>query len=243
MEIPRTVDAIHDAVVALADEWRPQRADRQRRRALERADFDTLAGTGFLLSAVPVDQGGSWESVAASTRPVCAQLRVLAGADPSVALVAAMHPAVLGYWLATTDGSQPAWEEQRCAVFATAADGRQWGTITSEPGSGGDIMRTRTRAEPDGEATADDVPGLRYRLTGDKHFGSGFGISDYMLTTARADDDDAPGVFFMDMRSAREAGGSEVTVTAEWDGAGMTATQSHAARLERMPATRLAWTG
>jgi alkylation response protein AidB-like acyl-CoA dehydrogenase len=243
MQIPRTVHAIHDAVVALADEWRPQRADRQQRRALERADFDALAGTGFLLSAVPVDQGGSWESVAASTRPVCAQLRELAGADPSVALVAAMHPAVLGYWLATTDGSQPAWEEQRCAVFATAADGRQWGTITSEPGSGGDIMRTRTRAEPDGEATADDVPGPRYRLTGDKHFGSGFGISDYMFTTARADDDDAPGLFFMDMRSAREAGGSEVTVTAEWDGAGMTATQSHAARLERMPATRLAWTG
>ena len=193
---------------------------------------------------MPVDQGGCWESVAASTRGVCAQLRVLAGADPSVALVAAMHPAVLGYWLATTDAAQPAWEAQRHAVFATAANGRQWGTITSEPGSGGDIMRTRTRAEPDGEATApDDVPGRRYRLTGDKHFGSGFGISDYMFTTARGDDDDAPGLFFMDMRAARAAGGSEVVVTAEWDGAGMTATQSHAARLERMPATRLAWAG
>ena len=64
-----------------------------------------------------------------------------------------------------------------------------------------------------------------------------------MFTTARADDDDAPGLFFMDVRAARAAGGSEVAVTAEWDGAGMTATQSHAARLERMPATRLAWAG
>jgi alkylation response protein AidB-like acyl-CoA dehydrogenase len=244
MATPRTADAIHDAIVALSSTWRPQRAERQQRRALERADFDALAGTGFLLSAVPADQGGCWESVAASTRPVCAQLRVLATADASVALVAAMHPAVLGYWLGTGDATQPAWEEQRRAVFATAANGRQWGTITSEPGSGGDIMRTRTRAEPDAAATAsDDVPGRRYRLSGDKHFGSGFGISDYMFTTARADDDDAPGLFFMDMRAARAAGGAEVTITGEWDGAGMTATQSHAARLERMPATRLAWTG
>jgi alkylation response protein AidB-like acyl-CoA dehydrogenase len=244
MQTSRNADATHAAVVALAAEWLPQRAERQQRRALERADFDALAGTGFLLSAVPVDQGGGWKSVAASTRALCAQLRVLAGADPSVALVAAMHPAVLSYWLATTDGSQPAWEAQRRAVFATAADGGQWGTITSEPGSGGDIMRTRTRAEPDTEGNAtDDLPGRRYRLTGDKHFGSGFGISDYMFTTARGDDDDAPALFFMDMRAARARGGSEVVVTTEWDGAGMTATQSHAARLERMPATRLAWTG
>ncbi len=163
--------------------------------------------------------------------------------DPSVALVAAMHPAVLSYWLATTDASQPGWAS---ATARGVRDRRR------RPSVGDHHLRTGQRwrhhadthaAEPDGEASPnDDVPGRRYRLTGDKHFGSGFGISDYMFTTARADDDDAPGLFFMDMRSVRSSGGSEVTVTAEWDGAGMTATQSHAARLEAMPATRLAWT-
>ena len=43
------------------------------------------------------------------------------------------------------------WNEQRDAVCATAADGLQWGTITSEPGSGGDVARTKTLAVADGE--------------------------------------------------------------------------------------------
>ena len=59
-----------------------------------------------------------------------------------------MHPAVIAFWLASPDPSQPDWEEQRQAVFASAAAGEQWGTITSEPGSGGDIARTRSTATP-----------------------------------------------------------------------------------------------
>ena len=153
-----------------------------------------------------------------------------------------MHPAVLGYWLATEDPADSTWTEQRRAAFATAATGMQWGTITSEPGSGGDVMKTRTRAEADGAASG-AIPGSQYRLTGDKHFGSGFGISDYMFTTALPDGEDEPAAFFMDLRAARNASSPEITVTAPWDGAGMTATQSHAARLERMPAVRLAWPG
>jgi alkylation response protein AidB-like acyl-CoA dehydrogenase len=153
-----------------------------------------------------------------------------------------MHPAVLGYWLSTDDPAEDAWSEQGRAAFATAATGSQWGTITSEPGSGGDIMRTRTRAVAAPDEPSGAIPGASYYLTGDKHFGSGFGISDYMFTTALPDDEDVPSAFFMDMRPARD-GAPGVVVTAEWDGAGMAATQSHAARLEAMPATRLAWSG
>src|SRR5262245_17684689 len=239
-----TTEAVHARVAELAARWNSERAERQRRRHLERADFDALRDAGFLLLAVPVDQGGCWESVARSTAGICAVLRTLGAADPSVALVSAMHPAVLGYWLATTAPDQPAWTAQRAAAFASAVDGCQWGTITSEPGSGGDIMRTRTQAEPienDGSATG--IPGAHYLLTGDKHFGSGFGISDYMFTTARAAGDDAPAAFFLDMRTELASASPAITVTGEWDGAGMMATQSHAARLERMPATRLAWSG
>jgi hypothetical protein len=64
-----------------------------------------------------------------------------------------------------------------------------------------------------------------------------------MFTTALADGEDVPSAFFMDMRAARENASGAVVVTAEWDGAGMCATQSHAARLDAMPATRLAWPG
>jgi hypothetical protein len=44
--------------------------------------------------------GGIWESVRRSTRPLCELLRTLAHGDSSVALVCAMHPTVLVFWLA-----------------------------------------------------------------------------------------------------------------------------------------------
>jgi alkylation response protein AidB-like acyl-CoA dehydrogenase len=238
--------SLTDRISALVETWRSQRAERQARRHLERADFDALAEVGFLRAAVPADQGGTWQSVERSTRDIAEALRVVARVDSSVALVAAMHPAVLGYWLSSPDPAQPAWEAQARGAYESAASGSQWGTITSEPGSGGDIMRTRTRAVPgsrdatDGDAAA--IPGARYALTGDKHFGSGYGISHYMFTTALVDGEDTPAAFFLDMRRDRD-GADGITVTAEWDGAGMTATQSHAARLEGIHATRLAWSG
>jgi alkylation response protein AidB-like acyl-CoA dehydrogenase len=235
-----TFDDLRARAGAIADRWRAQRPERQARDRLDRADFDELAEAGYLLTAVPRSQGGLWESVPSSARPVAEVLRTIARGDPSVALVSAMHPAVLSYWLASADPAQPAWEEQREAVFASAAAGRRWGTITSEPGSGGDIMKTRTRAvaaERDGES----LPGATFRLTGDKHFGSGLGIVDYMLTTAVADGDDAPSAYFITTTGLPDDADARLRVIAPWDGAGMRATQSHAARLEGMPAVRLAW--
>jgi alkylation response protein AidB-like acyl-CoA dehydrogenase len=229
-------------VESIAKQWREQRAERQVRRHLERDDFDVLAEAGFLRLVVPEQFGGAWRSLEASTRPIATALRTLGRADPSVALVASMHPAVLGYWLCTTDDSQPAWVEQRRGVFESAASGAQWGTITSEPGSGGDILKTRTRAEKT-TAPHPEIPGECYRLSGDKHFGSGFGISSYMMTTAVADGGTEPTVFVIDMRDRLDGRADDLRVTAEWDGAGMAATQSHAARLEGTPAVRLAWDG
>lgn len=242
MGAPASFDDLQTDLTAIADRWRAERAERQARRNLDQADFDALRNCGLLLAPVPVDQGGLWESVTASTRPICSAFRALGAGDPSVALVSAMHPAVIGYWLATSDSDQPDWADQRRAVFATAAAGHQWGTITSEPDSGGDILRTRTAAVLlDG--TDDAIPGQRFALTGDKHFGSGFGISSYMFTTGVVDGADAPSAFGMDMRPVHDGSTSAVTVIAEWDGAGMAATQSHAARLEAMPAVRLAYDG
>ena len=229
------------AVAAVADRWRLERPVRQGRDHLEPADFEALDGTGMLSLPVPTALGGTWQGPS-SARAVCEAHRALAGADPSVALVAAMHPAVLAYWSQTVAEDQPAWEEQRAAVLASALQGRRWGTITSEPGSGGDIMRTRTIAEPEA-AEHPDLPGRCYRLRGDKHFASGFGICDHMFTTARVEEEGRPAAFFIDVRRELEEGSTDLRVTRPWDGVGMKATQSHAAHLDGVRAVRLAWDG
>lgn len=237
------VDAVLDGATKLADGWRSDRADRFAREGLEARDFDDLANIGFLRLAVPKEQGGAWESVPRSVGPIADALRVLAAADPSPTLVSAMHPAVLAFWLANPDPAQPLWEEQRRAVFETAVEGAQWGTVTSEPGSGGDLARTRSQAKaaPD-DAVDVDVPGRRYLVSGDKHFGSGTGVCSFMFTTAIPEGEDAPAAFFVDARALLDGGRAPgFTIAKEWDGAGMRATQSHAVRLDDCPAIRLEW--
>src|SRR5439155_17240238 len=91
------------AVAAVAEAFAAQRAERQTRTALDVGDFDRLADAGLLRTGLPGERGGMWQSVAASSRPICEVFRTLAAGDPSVALVASMHPAVLAFWLATVE--------------------------------------------------------------------------------------------------------------------------------------------
>lgn len=234
------VDDVAAKVRTISSAWRSHRGERQSRRALDHADFDALAAAGLLELAVPVDAGGRWEG-ARSARSVCEVYRDLAGADPSVALVSSMHPAVLGYWLFTPGEASSAWADQRAAVFASALAEEQWGTITSEPGSGGDIMKTKAVAAP---SDADPfLSGASYAVSGDKHFGSGSGICHRMITTAVADGETAPHVFVLDSAGRPWDGSAGWELLAEWDGSGMAATQSHAMRLSGAPAVRLAWDG
>lgn len=226
-------------VAEVAAGFARDRPARQRRRGLERPDFDALADAGFLLTGVPIAQGGLWRDVASSTRPISEILRVLGRADPSVALVCSMHPAVLSYWL-----SQPAppalyaaaWDEQLRWVTRSALQGHYWGTITSEPGSGGDVARSRavTRRAESGDG---------YLLSGQKHFGSGSGIASYMITSAVAEGDAQADWFFLDLRAVPWDGSTGARLIAEWDGHGMSATQSHAFEFTSFPATRFAWPG
>ena len=196
--VAHQVGDVARAVDEIGARWRADRKDRQARRHLDAADFDRLRDAGLLRLIVPVDSGGSWVDMPSSAPPAVAIYRRLAAADPSVALVSSMHPAVIAFWLASPDPAQPAWEEQRRAVFASAAAGEQWGTITSEPGSGGDIARTRATAAPiDGRAV---LPGRTYAVTGDKHFGSGFGVTDRMITTAVPEGEADPTIFVLDVR-------------------------------------------
>src|SRR5262249_52817220 len=244
---------VEGEVQALAQAFAGQRGERQRRRQLDPEDFARLARTGFPLAAVPVADGGLWESVPRSTRLVAELLRTLAGGDSSVALVSAMHPSVLSFWMCTprvSDPFQEAWNAQRRRVSQTVHKGAWWGTITSEPGSGGDVAQTSAVARPAAEAGADGAAGAgqgdgSYRVTGMKHFGSGSGITSYMLTSARPEDEaqPAPDWFFLDVRGAPWDGSRGMRLVAEWDGHGMSATQSHAFAFESFPAERFAWPG
>lgn len=228
--------AVLDQLVELAATWRNARGERQERTHLDRSDFDAIRATGFLQTVVPEEQGGSWTGTPTSVRPISETLRVLGAADPSVALVSSMHPAVLAFWLTAPTVDDPAWDRQRQAVYATAMAGQRWGTITSEPGSGGDITRTRTMARP--LPGCGELPGDRYELTGVKHFGSGMGITDWMMTTAIAEGEDAPSIFLLDVRERPWDGSAGLALVSEWDGIGMSATQSHGMQLESMPAIR-----
>src|SRR5262245_519258 len=154
-----THEQVRQNIEALARAWHEGRAERQRRRTLDPADFEQLRAAGFLLAGLPVDEGGLWESHARSTRLICDLLRTLAYGDSSVALVSAMHPSVLavGLWLgrhAVPDDWTEAWRAQQGEVFATVRDGAWWGTIVSEPGTGGDLSLTRAVARPAPDAAS-----------------------------------------------------------------------------------------
>lgn len=236
------MDEVVENVRQVGEQFAGQRRERQQRRHLDPADFELLREAGFPLVAVPVAAGGCYQDAAHSMRGICEALRLLARRDSSVALVASMHPAVIAItgWLDTTEPAPPefaaAWEAQRRWVFETAREGHFWGTLTSEPGSGGDLLRTKATARAD--ATVGE---LGYRLSGVKHFGSGSGVTSFIITTALPEGSEQPDWFHIDMRGRPWDGTAGVKLTVPWDGQGMTATQSHAMDLVDAPATRAAW--
>ena len=240
------IEEIQRRVASVADEFAQDRPARQLRRHLDIEDFRKLAEAGFLLSGVPAEQGGLWTDIQRSTRPISELLRTIARADGSVALVASMHPAVLSFWLGQPEAPAPyteAWAAQRRLVAQTALDNCWWGTITSEPGSGGDVGKTKTLARPSADPSLRSRAGSAYAITGQKHFGSGSGITSYMITTALPEGEELADWFFLDVREANWDGSNGMKLTAEWDGHGMAATQSHAFAFSSYPATRMAWPG
>ena len=229
------VESIVQRVEALSAEWAGQRGERQRRRELDARDFDRLAEAGFQDTGVPVEQGGLWQDPARSTRAVCDLLRILARADSSVALVCAMHPTVLSFWSTAQPVEEPfraAWDEQTSAIVSSVLAGAWWGTLNSEPGGGGDMMKTSTRAVKSGSD---------YVISGVKAFGSGSGVTDFMMTVAIPEGEERPDLFYLDVRGGTWDGSNGMHLQSAWDGQGMGATQSHTFRFENYPATRIAW--
>lgn len=228
---------VRAAVAAIATRFAGDRAQRQMRTHLDLADLDELAAAGILRTGLPASRGGLWQDLRTSTRDICEIYRTLAAGDPAVALSGSMHPAVLAFWLATptVDAEhQAAWDAQCAALFDSVEAGARWGTITSEPGSGGDVLHSNTQAVRDGDV---------WRLTGQKHFGSGTGTTTYMLTTAQPAGEAQPDWFYVPVDGLTTTGVEGVTIAAPWDGHGMKATQSHALTFDGALAHRVAWPG
>jgi alkylation response protein AidB-like acyl-CoA dehydrogenase len=224
----QTVEANLDALIA---RWAPDRLSRMARLTLEQADFDDLAAAGFTLTGVPVSHGGLWLGAAQSAAKAALMLRRLAAVDPSLALVASMHPTILVLWSVNpVDAAPPGWTEQRDRVFDAAASGHWFGTIASEPGIGGDIFATRSTAavQPDGS----------WRMSGDKFMGSGSGVTSYMMTIACPEGEERPDVFLLDTRGLAWDGSQGLKMVRAWDGIGMAATQSHAFRFDSVQVER-----
>jgi alkylation response protein AidB-like acyl-CoA dehydrogenase len=227
------ISSVEKNVAAVVARWSADRGDRLRRTALERSDFATLRDAGLTLTGVPAEMGGLWQGAQRSARSVGAIFRTLARIDPSVALVATMHPTVLAMWLEEPDeppADPDAWREQRHSVLSAAKAGEWFGTISSEPGGGGDVLATRATAVRDEEG--------RWRVRGDKHMGSGSGVTSYMVTIAVPEGEESPDIFLLDTRELSWDGAQGATLVREWDGHGMAATQSHAFRFDGVLAER-----
>jgi alkylation response protein AidB-like acyl-CoA dehydrogenase len=238
LNAPVDIESVAHDVRALAEEFSSQRSTRQPRRELERADFDRLRAAGFHLTGVPVEHGGLWRGSAHSTRDIAELLRCLAHGDTSIALVASMHPAVLfstGWLTGLHAGAayDERWQDQRRWAFRTVHHGAWWGTISSEPGSGGDTSKTQAIARQDAAGA--------WRLSGQKHFGSGSGITSYLITSALPEGENDVETFVLDVQNVAWDGSGGMRLTAPWNGCGMIATQSHAFSFEEFPVMRLAW--
>lgn len=229
------IETILEGAPQLAAEWASQRADRQQRTQGDPADYAQLSKLGVPMMAVPTEFGGTWESESQSARPICTLLRTLAQGDPSITLASAMHHLVLSSWRvpAVPEPYTQAWAKQRREVFQTVLDGAWWGTIISEPGSGGDISLSRAECVP----VAPDS--LQYRMSGQKHFGSGSGLTSFMTTRAIAEGDTTPDLFYLETRNHPWDGSTGMKLTNRWLGHGMTSTNSHAFEFNDFPATRI----
>ena len=234
-----SIASILETIPDLSREWAAEREDRQRRTDADPADYARLRDLGINLMAVPVEFGGTWENLSQSARPICTMLRTLAAGDPSITLASAMHQGVLASWRVpeVPDPFNDGFQQQRKEVFSTVTDGAWWGTIVSEPGSGGDTGLTRAACIPESDGL------LKYRLSGQKHFGSGSGLTSFMTTRAVPAGESAPDLFFMEVRNQPWDGSTGIRLSAPWQGHGMRSTNSHAFEFTNYPATRIAWPG
>ena len=103
-----------------------------------------------------------------------------------------------------------------------------------ESGSGGDIAETRAVAKR-------SLSG--YQLFGDKGFGSGSGVTDYMMTVAITEGEEQPDLFYLDVRGAPWDGSSGMRLLRGVGWPGHDRYAESRVCVHGYPATRVAWPG
>jgi alkylation response protein AidB-like acyl-CoA dehydrogenase len=173
-------------------------------------NVDDLVTAGYTAMTVPVAYGGGGATLA----ELCAAQQVLAAACGSTAFAINMHVHGLAM-IAALDDPRHEW------IFrAVVDDGAVIAGGFSEPGIGGNWWHPAS--------TAARVPG-GYRVSGRKSFFTGYPAASLLFLSAALPDPlglPLP-VGFLVPRPAQG-----VTVTAQWDAAGMRATGSHALRVD-----------
>ncbi|HEX5655772.1 MAG TPA: acyl-CoA dehydrogenase family protein [Polyangiales bacterium] len=168
---------------------------------------------------------GSLGGLGADLASVAKGIRSVARRAPSTALALSMPLGNAANARISEDAVPPvmraALQRGRAFIVEKALAGEILAVANSEPGSGGDIANTRTRAERDEHG--------RVRLTGVKSFATLGPDADYFLCAARTSEGTLDAYFV-----ARTAEG--VKLADDWDPLGMRATASVGLTLERAPA-------
>ena len=207
----------HDAFEVVLDEHLEAWADSERevcasgRARLSEATVRSLRDSRVLALPIPRALGGQGADLFSTARAV----RRVARQAPSTALCLSM-PLGNAANARVPDEAVPgtlrgALARGRLFIAERACAGEILAVANSEPGSGGDMANTRTRAVRD-EAG-------RMRLTGQKSFATLGPDADYFLCSARTEEG-ALDAFFV----ARNERG--VTLADDWDPLGMRATAS-----------------
>lgn len=201
---------------------RELRAEEHGVSRLPAATLTELRNSRLLAAPIPVALGGAGASLSVTARAV----RRVAEVAPSTALCLAMP---LGNAANTRipDEAVPtslrrALGAGRAWIAARVLEGAVLAVANSEPGAGGELDKTRTRAVRGGDGAV--------RLTGVKSFATLGPDADYFLCAARTDGGELDAFFV-----ARDADG--VRLHDDWDALGLRATASVGLTLERAEAS------
>jgi SfnB family sulfur acquisition oxidoreductase len=190
-----------DVAHALAKQFAPGAAERDRDRRLPFAEIGALKRSGLLAITVPSSYGGADVSI-----PTLVEVfRILAAADPSIGQIPQNHFAAVE--ILRLDGT----DDQKAFFFERLLRGALFGNATSERGTKDVFNDIRTRLSSDGNGG--------HRLNGRKYYSTGALFADWIPVFA-LDPSDRIVAVFVD----RDADGLEVID--DWSGMGQRVTAS-----------------
>jgi len=185
------------------------------------ASVAELHSAGILRAPLAVTLGGESCSLLEAVQAI----EAIAGASPSVALIASMPLGLAGLYGLGPEAApaehRAAWCAQTEQVAAAYRAGELYAACNSEKGAGGALAATKTVAQRQADGT--------FLLSGEKILASSGRFADHFFSTAKVDALELPGAgvvefFFVGTNAAG------VTILEDWDGFGMCSTESQTVR-------------